>query len=114
MIRALNLLPKHVIRRLVASSLKLILSLIITDGGAEFYQSLAPFFQGIFTYIHVAFIHLSWIMRVTDPQICPAFFVSVYINPCLYMQMANLADADVPEEDKIKVVLNQSIYESMK
>lgn len=30
------------------------------------------------------------------------------------MQMANLADADVPEEDKIKVVLNQSIYESMK
>ncbi|XP_073350339.1 uncharacterized protein [Pagrus major] len=31
----------------------------------------------------------------------------------LFSKMANLADADVPEEDKIKVVLNQSIYESM-
>ncbi|XP_036944540.1 E3 ubiquitin-protein ligase RBBP6-like isoform X3 [Acanthopagrus latus] len=31
----------------------------------------------------------------------------------LFSKMANLADADVSEEDKIKVVLNQSIYESM-
>lgn len=36
------------------------------------------------------------------------------IHPCVYMQMTNLAEADVSEEDKIKVMLNQSTYDSMK
>lgn len=34
--------------------------------------------------------------------------------PCVYIQMANLAEADVSEEDKIKVMLNQSTYDAMK
>lgn len=51
----------------------------------------------------------------TNPPIWRAIFVSVaHIHSCVYMQMANLADADVSEEDKIKVMLNQSTYDSMK
>ncbi|TKS91742.1 E3 ubiquitin-protein ligase RBBP6 [Collichthys lucidus] len=36
-----------------------------------------------------------------------------HIHSCTYMQMANLADADVSEEDKLKVILNQNTYESV-
>ncbi len=50
-----------------------------------------------------------------DPPVWPAVFVSVaHMRSCVYVQMANLADADVSEEDKIKVMINQSTYDSMK
>ncbi len=45
----------------------------------------------------------------------PAVSVCVaHIHTRVCMQMANLADADVSEEDKIRVMMNQAICESMK
>lgn len=107
----------------VASSINLILCLILTDGWPEFLQSLTPFLQGIlffyFLYIIQLYIfipdHASQFELNADPPIWPAVFVSVaHIHLCVYMQMTNLADADVSEEDKIKVMINQSTYDSMK
>ena len=37
-----------------------------------------------------------------------------HVHPHVSVQMANLADVDVSEEDKIKVLINQSVYDSMK
>lgn len=42
------------------------------------------------------------------------FLCLLFICICVYMQMANLADVDVPEEDKINLLIKQSTYDSMK
>lgn len=42
------------------------------------------------------------------------YYSHTFVCVCVYMQMANLADADVSEEDKIRVMINQSTYDSMK
>lgn len=66
-----------------------------------------PLFSKVYSY-------LSWILWA-DIHICYAIFVSlVHMHLCVCMQMANLADVDAPEEDKINVLIKQSTYESMK
>lgn len=62
----------------------------------------------LFSFYIFILDHVSPFAINTDPPISPD------IHSCVYMQMANLAHADLSEDDKIKAMMNQSTYDSMR
>uniref|UniRef100_A0A3Q4BC68 RBBP6 ligase n=1 Tax=Mola mola TaxID=94237 RepID=A0A3Q4BC68_MOLML len=50
---------------------------------------------------------------IRPPGSCESLTLACLAHTCVYVQMANLAVQDVSEEDKIKVLTNQSPYDSV-
>lgn len=74
-----------------------------------------PFFSKVYSPTQGLFRLYMW---VTDSSIfhysAPVHPLCVCLCVCVYMQMTNLAAADVSEEDKLKVILNQCTFDSVK
>lgn len=88
---------------------------ILTDGWPQFFQNAAFFLQGTLKFVPCLPCH---------PLVAGSFYLFIFKEMCrdrffwahktfLSVQMVNLAAADVSEDDKIKVMMNQSAYDPM-
>lgn len=76
-------------------------------------SSTLQFFAKVFSVSSYCFNSMNLTLHFLSDLLCLNVWFP-QINFRLYVQMANLADANVSEEDKIQVMINQSIYDSVK